>query len=128
MERYDYEEAVRNDIEEYIKEHYDTKELKERIQDKDDFSQDLYDTLFVEDCVTGNASGSYWCNAWKAEECLCHNHDLLGEALEEFGCGPEYLKKGAKACDVTIRCYLLGQCLDDILDDIEEEIENYGEV
>ena len=128
MERYDYEEDVKSDIEDYIKERYDTEELKEKFENREDFEQELYDDMFVSDSVTGNASGSYYCNAWKAEEALCHNIDLLGEALEEFGCSPEYLKKGPEACDVTIRCYLLGQCLGEVLDHIEEEIENYGEV
>ena len=130
MERYDYEEAVKSDIEDYIKEHYDTEELKEKLQDKNDFYQELYDDMFVSDSVTGNASGSYYCNAWKAEEALCHNLDLLGEAGAEFGDESitNVLKQGPEVCDVAIRCYLLGQLLGEVIDHIEEEIENYGDV
>ena len=58
MERYDYEEEVLNDVIEYIRDHYDINELKENLEDKDEFYQDLYDDLFVSDSVTGNASGS----------------------------------------------------------------------
>lgn len=77
----------------------------------------------VFDSVTGNASGSYTFNTWTAEEYLCHNWELLGEALTEFGCDMSYLEKGAEACDVTIRCYLLGQAISEVLDEIETEEE-----
>lgn len=33
------------------------------------------------------------------------------------------LEKGAEACDVTIRCYLLGQAISEVLDEIETEEE-----
>lgn len=85
--------------------------------------QDLNDTLFTYDSVTGNASGSYTFNTWTADEYLCHNWELLGEALTEFGCDMSYLEKGAEACDVTIRCYLLGQAISEVLDEIETEEE-----
>lgn len=76
--------------------------------------------LWTADSVTGNASGSYYCNAWKAEEALCHNWDLLADALEEFGGDTDILRQGPEACDVTIRCYLLGECLSEVLDELEE--------
>lgn len=116
MERYDYYEIVKNDIREYIKDH-DIDVTSEEF-DRDD----LCDRLWVSDSVTGNASGSYTFNAYQAEENLCHNWDLLEEALEEFGqTDVNILEKGAEWCDVTIRCYLLGQCLDEVIDEIEEE-------
>ena len=116
---YDYLQAMKEDIREYIENEVDKTEWTD---DRDGMEKDLYDTLFVEDSVTGNASGSYYCNAWKAEEALCHNLDLLGEALSEFGSDPAYLlKNGAEAADVTIRCYLLGQALNEVLDDLEYE-------
>lgn len=125
MERYDYEEEVLNDVIEYIRDHYDINELKENLEDKDEFYQELYDDLFVSDSVTGNASGSYYCNAYMAEEAICHNMDLLADALEEFGGELDVLRDGAEACDVTIRCYMLGQVLGDAIDDVETEIEDY---
>ena len=115
-ERYDYYETVKNDIKEYIKEH----DIDVTSEDFD--RDDLCDRLWVSDSVTGNASGSYTFSTYQAEENLCHNWDLLKEALEEF-CEPDVniLEKGAEWCDVTIRCYLLGQCLDEVIDEIEEE-------
>lgn len=121
MERYDYYEMVKEDIRNYIKENYEVEEIKDLEFD------DLYDNLFLEDSVTGNASGSYYCNTWKAEEALCHNMELLWEALNEFGCDSSYLEKGAEACDVTIRCYVLGQVLEDAIYDLQQELENESE-
>lgn len=116
MERYDYYETVKNAIKEYIKD-YDIDVTSEEF-DRDE----LYDRLWNADSVTGNGSGSYTFSTWKAEENLCHNMDLLEEALEEFGQDDiNILEKGAEWCDVTIRCYLLGQCLDEVIDELEEE-------
>lgn len=117
MERYNYYDAMKDDIREYIEDHYTQEEIAERMKDRDDFEQELYDDMFVSDSVTGNASGSYTFNTWRAEEYLMHNLDLLGEACEEFGSSADVLKSGAEACDVTIRCYLLGQVLNDVLNE-----------
>lgn len=100
---YDYLEQVTADVRDYVEQEIDL-------------------TEWTCDSVTGNASGSYYCNTWKAEEALAHNWDLLAEALEEFGQdGTDVLKKGAEAMDVTIRCYLLGQAIAAVLDDLEED-------
>lgn len=123
MERYDYENAVREDVLDYIRENYDADEITEKLQDRDEWEQELNDDLWTVDSVTGNASGSYTFNAWQAEEYVCHNLDLLGEALEEFGGDMDVMKDGAEACDVTIRCYLLGGAISAALDELEEERE-----
>lgn len=116
--RYDYRENVMNDIRNYIAEN----DIHVYESNKDDLYQQLSDDLWMADSVTGNASGSYTFNAREAEENICHNLELLGEALNEFGCDSSYiLERGAEACDVTIRCYLLGECLSSVLDELEEE-------
>jgi hypothetical protein len=122
---YDYKEAVKNDVIDYINDHYTREEIKENIMYhvKDRFIEELHDDMWTADSVTGNASGSYTFNTYKAEEYLCHNMELLKEALEEFGCGIDYLEKGAEACDVTIRCYLLYSAISEALEEIEEEME-----
>ena len=57
-------------------------------------------------------------NAWKAEEALCHNLDELEEACDEFGCDMgEIIKQGAETADVTIRCYLLGRAISEVLEE-----------
>lgn len=116
MSKYNYYEAVSNDIRDYINEN----DIKVTSENREELYEQLNDELFISDCVTGNASGSYTFSTYQAEENLCHNLDLLAEACEEFGGGVDVLKSGAKACDVTIRCYLLGQCLSDVLDELEQ--------
>lgn len=110
MERYNYRKAVKADIREWLEENFNMDELKEEL--KDDFDgvmHDLYDTLLDEDSITGNASGSYSCNYWQAEENLCHNLDLLDEAYSYYGGSPAL--NNPEFCDVTIRCYVLEDCL-----------------
>lgn len=121
MERYDYLQAVIEDVKNEIINSYDYK--NEILEDRDGFEQRLHDDLWVCDSVTGNASGSYTFNAWQAEEYLCHNFDLLFEALQEFGNLDMRELESAESCDVTIRCYLLGQAISTVLDELEEEIE-----
>ena len=121
---YNYLEAVTADVVEYIKNEINLADYDSR----EELEEALNDELWTADSVTGNASGSYYCNAWKAEEALAHNWDLLAEALTEFGQdGTDVLKQGAEAMDVTIRCYLLGQAIAEVLDDLEEELEEVEE-
>lgn len=116
---YNYMNAMTEDIRNYITENINREDYTE---DRDGLEEYLNDTLWTEDGVTGNASGSYYCDAWKAEEALSHNWDLLAEALEEFGQdGTDVLKEGAEAMDVTIRCYLLGQAIAEVLDDLDSD-------
>lgn len=118
MERYNYYEAVADDVREYINEEINLDEWR---GDREGLEQQLNDDLWISDSVTGNASGSYYCNAWKAEEALCHNLELLGEALAAFGDdGANALERGAEWADVTIRCYVLGSAISEVLDELEE--------
>lgn len=121
---YNYHDAIRSDILDYIRDNFTANEIAERLADRDEWEQELNDTLWIADSVTGNASGSYYCNAWKAEEAICHNWDILADAIAEFGGDTDILRQGAKSCDVTIRCYLLGECLAAALDELEEEADN----
>ena len=115
MGKYDYLQAVIDDVKQYIVDN----EITVTTDNRDEIEQQLNEDLFTEDSVTGNASGSYTFSTNQAEENLCHNMDLLADALSEFGYTFDYLKKGAEACDVTIRCYLLNQAISDVLDEIE---------
>ena len=113
MDKYNYFEAVKNDVKDYIEDH----DVKVTTSNRDDLEQSLYDDMFISDSVTGNASGSYTFNTWQAEENLCHNLDLLKEACEEFGSDCNILES-AEGCDVTIRCYLLSSALSEVLDEL----------
>ena len=80
---YDYEEAVRSDIKDYILENYDRNNLAD-FDDEDDFKDCLIDILVNEDSITGNISGSYYYNIYKAQEALIGNMGLLRTACEEL--------------------------------------------
>lgn len=117
---YNYMEAMTEDIKEYIKNEITLSDFS----DREELEEHLNDTLWTEDSVTGNASESYTFNAYQAEEYMCHNLDLLADACEEFGYDMgDVVKNGAEYCDVIIRCYLLGQAIAEVLDDMEEELE-----
>lgn len=118
MEKYNYYEAVKEDIEEYIKNEIDFSDY----DSMEELEEHLNNVLWTCDSVTGNGSGSYTFSTWEAEENICHNLDLLEEALNEFGSESGYLlDKGAEAADVTIRCYLLGSTISEVLEELEEE-------
>ena len=123
---YNYQTAVKEDVKEYIRENYTADEIRENLETsaaRSDFEEKLNDILWVEDSVTGNASGSYTFNTLQAAENLCHNMDLLEEACNEFGQGlGKAVKRGAEYCDITIRCYLLCGAISDALDELESEI------
>ena len=123
MERYDYRQAMIDDVLEAIRDEYSVEEIKEALEDRDEFCEKLNDDFWTLDSVTGNGSGSYWFNSHKAAEALMFNLDLLAEAVEEFGSNTDVLKDGAEACDVTIRCYLLCWAIDKALDILEDEID-----
>ena len=118
MKKYNYLEAVTNDAKAAILENLSYWSFTNR----EELEEVANDNLWVDDSVTGNASGSYTFSTWQAEENLCHNMDELEDACDEFGQDiGEAVKQGAEYCDVTIRCYLLGQAISAALDELEEE-------
>lgn len=118
MERYDYETAVRDDVRTYIDDYIDFDDWKGK---RDELEEKLNDDLWIEDSVTGNASGSYTFSTWTAEEYICHNMDLVGKAYDEFCSKPDWTS--AESMDVTVRCYLLGGAIHDVLDELEDDGE-----
>ena len=106
--KYNYLEAVKEDIKNYLLDNiseYDTSDL-------DDFKETLYEYLWDEDSVTGNASGSYTFNREEAKGYVGDNLDLMVEAFKEFGDTSRLLdcleNFDFETIDVTIRCYLFG--------------------
>ena len=122
MEQYDYLNAVINDVKAAIKDLGEDEKKELSGLDEDGKKEYIYDLLFDNDSVTGNASGSYTLSAWKAEENLCHNGDLIEETAGCFGYSLNDLAKlGAEGVDVAIRCYVLPQAIDRVLEEEEDE-------
>lgn len=121
MKTYSYPENVKNDIKEYINDELDTGTFGLLVQGDEDTIEDIRDTLFNEDSVTGNMSGSYTMNTRKAEENLVGNWDLLEEAINEFDLHVNPIKKGGEWCDSLIRCYLVDWCFSEALKEITKQ-------
>ena len=118
---YNYLEAVKNDVIQAIEDNYNLEEYRDNRQE---LEEKLNNDLWTDDSVTGNASGSYTFNTYKAEENLSHNWDLLKEAADAFGIEAtisDSYERGPEYWDVTIRCYLLGQAIAAVLDDLEAD-------
>lgn len=118
MERYDYMEHLKQDIREWMGDN-EYAICPADYDDWTDYYEALYEDLWMADGVTGNASGSYTFSTWDAEECLCHNWDLMQEMCDEFGSNPR--TSNPESLDVGIRCYLLGQALDAVITEIKDE-------
>ena len=126
MTNYNYLEAMTADVLDYIEENIDLTSFT----DADELEAHLNNELWTVDSVTGNASGSYYCNAYKAEEAIAHNTDLLIEAIEEFGDDAESYKKAIQSpeyADVTIRCYLLGQAIAEAIEQLDYDFSENDE-
>ena len=119
---YDYREAMFNDIYDVLDEYAYVFEEYTDDGEIDFFllEVNLFGTLWIDDSVIGYSCGSYTCNSSLAEENLCGNWDLMVEACDEFG---ETIRNSERV-DVTIRCYLLGEVLHNVLNTLKEEIEN----
>ena len=123
-ERYDYREAMADDIYYYL---CDNGIDGSEYEDRDEALEKLNDALWVEDSVTGNASGSYTMCRATARQYVADNMYLMIESYKEFGCMEQlasHLSNGDyEVIDVTIRCYLLGEVLASVIEELEAEAE-----
>lgn len=123
MSNYDYRYEMRQDVRNAIEEGYSLDEWRGR---RDELEEKLNEDLWIDDGVTGNASGSYYYNSYKAMQAVTDNIELLQEALGEFGAdnadiGSRFVAGDWEYFDVSIRCYLLSSVVADVLDDIEAD-------
>lgn len=118
MDKYNYRRAIIDDLKDWIVN--DTDLLEEGINPEDDeIANWIYDEAFDEDCITGNGT-YYYDTEEKCSEYLSNNFDLLYEAAREFCLNDDinhiilhYENKDlARYFDCTIRCYLLGECVE----------------
>lgn len=129
---YDYHKAVADDIRELIKEREEDKSFRlswyahekdgKHYFNREEAANDLGNLAFNDDAVTGNASGSYTMSTLVAERCLVGNLDLLDEALDNFGEDANKMQlAGPEWADVTVRCYLVDEVVDEVLTEYEKE-------
>ena len=121
---YDYREAIKADIRQYIEDNNTWLGLEDL--DKDELFETLNENMWNADSVTGNASGSYTFNRNEAKKNLEGNEDLIRKMCEEF-CIPaetiaeKFLDEEYEYFDVSVRCYLLGECLQEVIEELESE-------
>ena len=123
MEKYNYREIMKADIRQWLQ---DNAQEYANVPEADLYDH-LNDLMWVDDNITGN-NEFFYDSEYKCEEYLCHNFDLLFEALFEFGEFEadivdkvhEVNEHGtfARWADCTIRCYLLGECLWQVLKEL----------
>ena len=118
MADYDYRDAMKKDILDYIEDNIDLEKYS-----REELSEKLNEDLWVEDSVTGNGSGSYTFNRAEAKEYVVDNTELCKQALDEFCVSAEqiaenFLCEDWEYFDVTIRCYLLSEMIEEALDEL----------
>lgn len=124
----DYRTEVREAIESYVADNEYFINMAD-FDSAEEFEEWLNDTLWTEDSVTGNASGSFTFNSYEAKEKVFADMQTVTDALKEFCCGQSeevadaFLNEKWEFLDVTTRCYVLGECIADYISDNEEEIE-----
>ena len=119
---YDYREAMTEDVKQWIT---DEVNLADWTEDREGLEQWLNDDLWTADSVTGNGSGSYTFNRVQASLYVLDNMDLLQEAIDEFATDPatvgdKFISEDWEWFDVSIRCYLLGSVISEVLDEMKE--------
>lgn len=128
MNRYDYYIEVTNDVECWMDKDGDPFDLSQ-FENREEAAEFLRDELWAEDSITGNGPYGY-ASEEECEEFLCHNLNLLFDALFEFGELEESLldnlhkhhkeKNLARWADCTIRCYVLDNAIEGVLITWEE--------
>lgn len=124
MEKYNYLENVTADAKQAILENLNYWDFT----DREELEEIANDSLWADDSVTGNGSGSYTFNREAAKKYVTRSDDgmdTLRDAVREFCCEHEaftaFLEEDWEYLDVTIRCYLLSQAISAALDELEEE-------
>lgn len=123
---YNYYKAVRLDIINAIRNYNFS-----NFETLEEFKEKLNDDLWNNDNVTGNASGSYTFSWWTAKQNVLDNLDLMHEAAEEFFNEKQMMEwlwnEEWESIDVTIRCYLLSDCIAETMEEIRKEFEQAHE-
>ena len=121
-QQYNYKIEMKQDILDYINSNITLEDWEFR----DDLEDYLYNELWADDSITGNGD-NYYNTETCCEAYLAYNLNLMMEACEEFGIDMKILLQHyhngdlARHLDCAIRCYLLGEVLYDVLNEIWKE-------
>lgn len=133
MLKFDYKEAVKKDIFEYLKENYRNEEIFDYIYREDGEFFVGFDEGFVQkitreatEKVTGEYSVNYVCSKEKAKECvLADGIDILNQLvfdgfLDKEEIGDYFLDEDWQALDAECRWYCCIEMSQEAVDEFEE--------
>lgn len=118
MERYNYYDAVKDDVIKAIRE--DTELEPREDEDRDNYRERLEDALWASE-VTGNGDYAYYYSDEEdAIATVMWNLELCKEAYLEFGIEDDAVDfmSNVREADVTIRCYVLSSAIDAAIDEL----------
>ena len=117
MEKYDYYDAVEEDVLKAIEE--DDELLPHEGEDEVDYEERLNDALWASE-VTGNGPYAYYYSDKEdAIAAVMWNLDLCSEAYQNLGVDEDAVAfmSNIRSADVTIRCYILSSIIHDIIEE-----------
>ena len=118
MKTYNYKEVMENDITEAIKEYMEWEKVN--VEDLD--IDTLRDYLWSYDSVTGNGSGSYTMSTALARDYVLDNEELQADVIKGYGIDSKTIADKIhdwEYWDVSIRCYLLDEVLQDVIKELQ---------
>lgn len=130
MKNYNYLEAVKEDVKTWLEDNSSQfEEIKDNnkidgVIDWEGVKDDLNETLWNEDSITGNGSGSYTFNSEKARSYVLDGdgwqylEDLASEGwLTYESIGKDVTSYNFESLDVALRCYFLSQAIEEVVTD-----------
>ena len=123
--RYSYKDTVKEDVMEWMSYHEDDMDGMGR-HERFEY---IYDRTWIADEVTGNASGSYTMSRYDARRNYMEDEDsdeYIFQMIEDgfmsaSDLGTHIASSNWEWVDVNIRCWLLGDCITEILDEMYED-------
>lgn len=117
MEKYDYYNAVKEDVLKAIEE--DDELLPREDEDAANYEERLTDALWASE-VTGNGPYTYYYSDEEdAIAAVMWNLDLCSEAYRELGIDEDAVAfmSNIRSADVAIRCYILSSAIQDAIEE-----------
>lgn len=117
MEKYDYYDAIKEDVLKAIKE--DDELLPREGEDKTDYEERLTDALWNSETTGNGSSAYYYSDEEDAIAAVMTNLDLCSKAFQELEIDVDAVTfmRNIRSADVTIRYYILPSIIHDIIEE-----------
>lgn len=110
---YNYLENIKEDIRQRLEDNQNKIIIENEFNNYDKLNEYLHDELRANDDITWNWSWSYTFNRFRARNNLEGNDDLVEEMAKEFWVDMWKHRNDYEYLDVSIRCYLLKQAIEE---------------